>query len=198
MSPQLAEALRNEIRTALDANGQAFDVNIARRVYDLAIAARDMCVAASSTVDDAVKQIKDTNGPMESLDTPGTTESQLQASETFGARLTREILAALPMLFSRQSQQQHQDPRRLVHALADARRNGMTDVAAELEIELFGRALTGDKPVSVVPIVNVLPETPTLPPAHSTKLGERVWMGEVQLTADAIEAATPKQTGEGA
>ncbi|MBK7823144.1 MAG: hypothetical protein IPJ61_19350 [Tessaracoccus sp.] len=45
--PQLAEALRAEIRLTLEADGKAFDVNVARRVYDLAIAARDMCVAAA-------------------------------------------------------------------------------------------------------------------------------------------------------
>lgn len=50
MSPELSEALRNEIRTVLEAGGGPFDINVARRVYDLAIAARDMCVAATSSV----------------------------------------------------------------------------------------------------------------------------------------------------
>ena len=143
MSPELSEALRTEIRTALDAGGGPFDVNVARRVYDLAIAARDMCIAASSTVKDAIDQIKDTNGPMETLDSPDTPESAAQVSESFGARMIRELLAVVPSL----GRSGGQDPRELVHALAEARSRGMHDVAAELEKKLFGRELTGPRPV---------------------------------------------------
>jgi hypothetical protein len=149
MSPQLAEALRAEIRAALDADGQPFDVNVARRVYDLAIAAKDMCVAATSGVAEAIKTIKDTDGPMESLDNPDTPESQVQASETFGARLIREVMAMLPTLQQRPNGNST-DPKKLVHALAEARLRGMTDVAEELEVKLFGRALPGPKPIAAV------------------------------------------------
>ena len=144
MSPELAEALRNEIRTALEAGGGSFDINVARRVYDLSIAARDMCVAATGTVKEAIDQIKDTNGPMETLDSPDTPESQTQVSESFGARLLRELMATLPMLQG----QRGEDPKRLVHALAEARRNGMHDVAEELEVKLFGRVLSGPRPIA--------------------------------------------------
>lgn len=145
MSPELAEALRNEIRTALEAGGGPFDINVARRVYDLSIAARDMCVAATGSVKEAINQIKDTNGPMESLDSPDTPESQVQISETFGARLLRELMGALPMLQARPS---GDDPKQLVHALAEARRNGMHDVAEQLEVKLFGRVLSGPRPIT--------------------------------------------------
>jgi Fe-S cluster biogenesis protein NfuA len=144
MSPELSEALRREIRTALEADGGPFDINVARRVYDLAIAARDMCVAATGTVKEAIDQIKETNGPMETLDASDTPESQVQASESFGARLLRELMATLPMLRGPRGE----DPEQLVHALAEARRNGMHDVAEQLEVKLFGRVLSGPRPIS--------------------------------------------------
>ena len=144
MSPELANALRNEIRTALEAGGGPFDINVARRVYDLAIAARDMCVAATGSVKEAIDQIKDTNGPMETLDTSDTPESQVQVSESFGARLLRELMATLPMLQGPRGD----DPKQLVHALAEARRNGMHDVAEQLEVKLFGRVLSGPRPIT--------------------------------------------------
>lgn len=143
MSPELSEALRNEIRTALEAGGKSFDVNVARRVYDLAIAARDMCIAASGSVKEAIDQIKETSGPMESLDSSDTPESQAQASESFGARLIREILAVMPAL----TRPHGEDPKALVHALAEARASGMHDVAEELEKKLFGRVLSGPRPI---------------------------------------------------
>jgi hypothetical protein len=135
MSPELANALRNEIRTALEADGGPFDINVARRVYDLAIAARDMCVAATGSVKEAVAQIKDTDGPMESLDSSDTPESQVQVSESFGARLLRELMATLPMLQGPRGE----DPKQLVHALAEARRNGMHDVAEQIDARQFNR-----------------------------------------------------------
>lgn len=146
MSPALAEALRNEIRQALEADGKPFDINVAHRVYDLAIAAKDMCAAATAAtggVGDTVKLIADNGGPMETLGElePGAPAVQAQASETFGARILRELMATL-------RPQSQQDPKQLVHALAEARRNGMTDVATELEIKLFGRALLSNKPIA--------------------------------------------------
>lgn len=146
MSPELAEALRSEIRKALDADGKPFDVVVAQRVYDLAIAAKDMCVAATAGVGEAIKTIANNGGPIESLGElePDAPAVQAQASETFGARILREFMAMLkpqPLAPAEATLQ-------LVHALAEARRNGMTDVARELEIKLFGAELTGDKPIA--------------------------------------------------
>src|SRR4029077_20264658 len=81
------------------------------------------------------------NGAMESLDSPDTPESQLQVSETFGARLLRELLAVVPSLMRPNGE----DPQALVHALAEARASGMRDVAEELEVKLFGRVLSGPR-----------------------------------------------------
>lgn len=143
MSPELSQALRNEIRVALEANGGPFDINVARRVYDLAIAARDMCVAATGSVKEAIDQVKDTEGPMESLDTSDTPASAVQASESFGARLLRELMASLSLF----QQPRGDDPKQLVHALAEARRTGMHDVAEQIEVKLFGSVLSGPRPV---------------------------------------------------
>jgi hypothetical protein len=145
MSPELAEALRNEIRKALDADGKPFDVVIAQRVYDLAIAAKDMCAAATAGVGDTIKLIANNNGPIESLGDlePGAPAVQAQASETFGARIFRELMATL-----KPPKAATENPGDLVLALADARRQGMTDVAEQLEIKLFGAALSGPKPIA--------------------------------------------------
>jgi hypothetical protein len=76
---------------------------------------------------------------MESRTQAGDSIPQEQASETFGARMLREVLATLPMLLKKPD-----DPMQLVHALAEARETGMADVARELEIKLFGRVITPD------------------------------------------------------
>jgi hypothetical protein len=141
MSPELAEALRKEIRTALDASGGPFDVNVARRVYDLAIAARDMCIAATGSVKEVVDQVADTNGPMESLVAPGTPDTPTQAAENFGSRLIREILATLPMLLNGTGGKS-EDLRMIVKAIAEAEEAGLTDVAQGLRTKLFGRVLS--------------------------------------------------------
>lgn len=150
MTPLLAEALRSEIRLALEADGKPFDTNVARNVYNLAMAARDMCVAAVGNVKEAIDEIKDVGGPMETLDQPGTPDTQMQASETFGARLIRELLA--PMM---NQQRKVDDPKALVHALAEARKHNMTDVAEELEVKLFGRVLSDTAPPKAMPLLNL-------------------------------------------
>lgn len=110
-------------------------------MYDLAIAARDMCIAASGSVKEAIDQIEDTNGPMETLDAPGTPESAAQVSESFGARIMRELLALLPADFRKT----HEDPHVLIAAIADARERGMHDLAAKLEQRLVGTPLEQPK-----------------------------------------------------
>lgn len=149
VSPELSEALRKEIRTALDAEGKPFDVNVARRVYDLAIAARDMCVAATGSVKEAIDQIADTNGPMETLLDPNTPESAAQASETFGARIMRELLAVM-----RPSSKTYEDPQVMVAAIADARERGMHDLALKLEQKLVGTPLETPKITSTEVVAN--------------------------------------------
>ncbi len=64
-------------------------------------------------------------------------------AETYGASILRQLIPAL------QSYQkaQYETPEALVHAITLARRNGMTDVAAELEKKLTGKPLDGERPV---------------------------------------------------
>lgn len=166
MTPELAAALRAEIRLALEADGKPFDVNVARRVYDLAIAARDMCVAAASTTEEAIKTVADTGGAIESLTVPGDSPSPIQATETFGVRMLRELIAALrpapgagvvgaapgAVVLGSPS-----DLTTWLTALADARRLGLDDVAAGIEAKLR--------------VIGVLTDAPTVPepaPAHTT------------------------------
>lgn len=138
-SAQLTETLRTELRTILDNDGQPFDLNVARHVYDFAIAAKDLLTVSAKTVDEVVKVITDNNGAMESLLGPGEQPPE-QASETFGARMLRELLAALPMLRTAQDLPDA-DMHTLVAAIADARDRGMPDVAAKLEQRLLGTPL---------------------------------------------------------
>jgi hypothetical protein len=56
-------------------------------------------------------------------------------AETFGARMIQELMAMVPQLMGKKNE----DPRKLVDALIAARRAGMTDVAAELEVRLVGK-----------------------------------------------------------
>jgi hypothetical protein len=137
MSERLSEALRTELREILEAGGKPFDVQVARHLYDFAIAARDLLVVSSKGVEATIKTIADLNGPMESLTQVGDPIPAEQASETFGTRMMREVLAALPMLMKKPD-----DPKQLVHALAEARAAGMDDVARELEVKLFGHVLS--------------------------------------------------------
>jgi hypothetical protein len=138
----LSEALRNEIRTTLEANGQPFSVNVARRVYDIAIAARDLLITTTETVKEAIEQVEDTNGPMDTLSTPGAPTPVLTVAESYGARMFRELMTMVSSGTTRP-----QDPLKLVHAIAEARRAGMTDVAKSLEEKLVGHALDGDRPI---------------------------------------------------
>lgn len=147
VSVALSEALRAEIRTALEAGGKPFSIAVARRVYDLAIAARDLLVTASgNSVGSAIEAVEDSQGPLDSVTGPSATPAPTIVAETFGARMIRELLAAIPML--RNETRESEDPKALVHALAEARRHGMTDVAVELEKKLFGRVLEGLQPVA--------------------------------------------------
>lgn len=143
MTPQLAEALRAEIRLALEADGKAFDVNVARRVYDLAIAARDMCVAAATTTGEAIKTIADAGGPVESLQDLGTPPTVVQAAETFGVRALRELIAALRptpagtgVVGAGPNTVVPGDLTTWLGALAEARELGLADVAAGIEAKL--------------------------------------------------------------
>lgn len=61
--------------------------------------------------------------------------------ETYGATMLRQLVEA----FSNKKKDSADD---LVEAIATARREGMTDIAAELEQKLLGKKLEGEKPVT--------------------------------------------------
>jgi hypothetical protein len=152
VSVALSEALRAEIRTALEADGKPFSIAVARRVYDIAIAARDLLVTASgNSVGSAIEAVEDAQGPLDNISGPSATPAPSIVAETYGARMIRELLAALPMLRGETQSPPGEDPKALVHALAEARRHGMNDIGDELERKLFGRVLTVPKMISDAP-----------------------------------------------
>jgi hypothetical protein len=136
-SERLAETLRAELREILDNGGKSFDLQVARHVYDFAIAAKDLLTVSATTVEDVTRVIADNNGAMESLTGPNEPPPPEVASETFGARIMRELFAALPMLRGKSAE----DPVALVTAIADARERGMYELANKLEQRLLGTSL---------------------------------------------------------
>lgn len=146
-SERLAETLRAELRTILDNDGKPFDLQVARHVYDFAIATKDLLTVSVKTVEDAMRVIADNQGAMESLTGAGDPPPPEVASETFGARIMRELLALMPAM------RKNEDPLAIVAAIADARDRGMPDVAAKLEQKLLGTPLEAPK-VTWAEVVN--------------------------------------------
>jgi hypothetical protein len=68
-------------------------------------------------------------------------------SETYGAQILRQIIPALQE-YQRANKETLEA---ITEALAVARREGMVDVAAELEKKLLGKKLEGEKPIAVSP-----------------------------------------------
>ncbi len=86
----------------------------------------------------------------------------MMGAETYGATFIRELLPALKGI----AQAQKETPESLTFAIAVARREGMTDLAAELEQKLVGKRLDGARPVDgKAPTVASYLEgtTPTMP-----------------------------------
>jgi len=79
--------------------------------------------------------------------------------ETYGATILRELVSG--------GMQKHDAAEHLVEAIATARRAGMPDVAAALEVKLTGKALDGARPVTgALPTVESL-----LAPCNGDHLG---------------------------
>jgi hypothetical protein len=140
-SEHLSEALRTELRAILDNDGKPFDLQVARHVYDFAIAAKDLLTVSVKSVEDAMRVVADNNGAMESLTGADDPQPPEQVSETFGARIMRELLATLPAVLRKSNEDLHS----LVGAIADARDRGMPDLAAKLEQRLLGTPLESPK-----------------------------------------------------
>jgi len=152
----LAEALRTELRSILDNEGKPFDIQVARHVYDFAIAAKDLLTVSVKTVEDAVKVVADNGGAMESLAGPGDPPPPAQAAETYGARILRELLATMSASFLGTGSTGAGDPRALVAAIADAREKGMPDVASALERKLVGTSLEVPAPKAEITHVEIV------------------------------------------
>jgi hypothetical protein len=140
-SERLSEALRTELRAILDNDGKPFDLQVARHVYDFAIAAKDLLTVSVKSVEDAMRVVADNSGAMESLTGPNDPPPPEQASETFGARMLRELLATLPAMLRKSNEDLHA----MVSAIADARERGLHDLADKLEHKLVGTPLEKPK-----------------------------------------------------
>jgi len=74
-------------------------------------------------------------------------------AETFGVRAICEMVASATQALRPQPRQE--GALELTMAIADARRLGMPDVAAELEQRLLGKSLPGERPVhGLLPVTN--------------------------------------------
>jgi hypothetical protein len=146
-SERLAEALRTELREILENGGKPFDLQVARHLYDFAIAAKDLLTVHVKSVEDAMRVVADNQGAMESLTGPNDQPPPEIAAETFGARMLRELLAAISMNGRKNEDPLSigRDPRELVDAIADARERGMLDLADKLEQKLLGTRLESPK-----------------------------------------------------
>lgn len=74
---------------------------------------------------------------------PGAIGVMPNNAETYGAQMMRQIVAAV----QEYQKSSKETPENLAEALAVARREGMPDVAAELEKKLLGKTLEGNKPI---------------------------------------------------
>lgn len=136
-SNQLAEAFRAELRQILNANGAPFTPVVASQLSRLAEAAR-AALTLTGGVGNAIEAIQYDKTPTDPDDDVGQPLVSAQASETFGAAMIREIMAALPRLLNKNPDS---DPRALVRAIAEARAHGISDVAEGLELKLLGHTL---------------------------------------------------------
>ena len=142
-SKPLVKAVRKELQRLLDAP----DLDLGRLGH-MALQAEDL-LAFTSTPEDVMRG-KQTSSGMEpnvglsamssSAETYGATIMSSSA-ETYGATIIRELMPALKSL----TQSKNETPEQLVFAIATARREGMTDLAAELETKLVGKRLDGQR-----------------------------------------------------
>lgn len=154
----LVEAVRKELRRLIDLPD--LDANLGQ-IGRFANQADDMLMCVKSP--EAV--MRDEHG----VTVPGVLQSPLQGNaETYGAAILRQIIPAIQGY----QKTQNESPVMLVHAIANARQAGMTDVAAELEKKLTGKALDGDRPVDSIKSLTEDYCLPALPSAPKKKNGK--------------------------
>lgn len=134
----LAEAVRAEIRKKLET--EPFGIGVLAAVERLAKAGSAM-LRASGDMPFSLGE-----GPDPS-DAPSLGYSGLAIGgygggpETFGTKMLKEVIDALPELLDRRNS----SPEKLVEAIANAKANGLNDIAEALTKKLVGRDL-GAKP----------------------------------------------------
>lgn len=99
----------------------------------------------ATQADDMLMMVKSPEAVMKSehgVTLPGTSAAPANP-ESYGAALMRQLMGAL----TQYQQAQKESPESLTFALVTARRNGMNDVAAELEKKILGKPLDGERPV---------------------------------------------------
>ena len=127
----LVEAIRKELRRLVDEPD--LDANLG------------MIGRFANEADDMLSMIKSPEAVMRDeheITLPGVIGTASNV-ETYGANILRQIIPALKDY----QRAQTETPESLTYAIATARRAGMTDLAAELEKKLLGKALDGDRPV---------------------------------------------------
>jgi len=134
----LVEAIRTELKKIVD------DPKLEHRLSELGRIANQsddllMCLRAPEAVMFGEHKVLN----------PGPIGVMPNNAETYGAQMMRQIIAA----WQEYQKTSKESPDNLVEALATARREGMTDIAAELEQKLLGRKLDGEKPVDKAPTV---------------------------------------------
>ena len=138
-SKGLTDAIRKELRRLIDAP----DLDLGR-IGHMALQADDL-LSFTSTPEDVMRG-KQTPVPPIGWDTNpnlGGASMATTGAETYGATVIRELVPALKSMM----QGQKETPESLTYAIATARRHGMMDVAAELELKLVGKKLDGKRPV---------------------------------------------------
>ena len=135
-SKGLTDAIRKELRRLIDEP----DLDLGR-IGHMALQADDLLVFTSTPED--VMRGKQTIPNGIAWDPNLSGASPMSSAETYGATVIRELVPALKSML----QGQKETPDALVYAIATARREGMTDLAAELEHKLVGKRLDGKRPV---------------------------------------------------
>jgi hypothetical protein len=134
-SKGLIQAIRKELRRLIDEP----DLDLGR-IGHMALQADDL-LSFTSTPEDVMRGKQAPTIPV-AWD-PNLGGGVMSSAETYGATVIRELVPALKSML----QGQKETPDALVYAIATARREGMTDLAAELEQKLVGKRLDGKRPI---------------------------------------------------
>lgn len=168
---EFIEALRMELRKMLDDPG--FGVKSLIKLERSARAGRAFLITLSGKVGDVVvggQTIENDPDAEETLESglavntavgpvglPSPSFGPIAPApfmETGGAAMIRELVKLVPQMIAGKDGSKAESLTNLIDALAVARSQGMTDVAAELEKKIVGKSLDGDRPVGYARVVS--------------------------------------------